>query len=62
MLTGSLLCFITLEALWGFAAPNNAMGEPGEVKARNFGLHPSILGELAYSVNRFVFVSSKENC
>ena len=37
------------------------MGDPEEIKDRIARLHPSIFGELAYSVKRFLFVLSKEN-
>ena len=37
------------------------MGELQEIKDSNFGLHPPILGESAYSMNRFVLVLKKKN-
>ena len=36
------------------------MGEPKESKFRNSGHHPSIFGESAYSVNRFVLILTEK--
>ena len=43
------------------SAPNIVLDEPKEIIARNSGYDLSVLGESAYSVNRFVFVYTKEN-
>ena len=50
---------MTLEAFF-IVASSGAMDEPKEIKARNLGPHLTVLGELAYSMYRFVLLSKKE--
>ena len=42
-------------------APNIVMAVPKEIRTRNFGLHPTIVGESACSANRLGLISVKEN-
>ena len=59
LLTKLLLCFLTLEAL-SVAIFSSAMGDPKEIEIRNIGFYPTILGELLYLMNRYVFASTKK--
>ena len=56
----SPLCAVTIDAAV-VAAPNVVLSESKEIKATKTGHHPSALGELAYSVDRFVLILTKEN-
>ena len=55
----SPLCLETLETLF-VATQSIVIGKPKEIEARNSGLHLFIIGESAYSVNRFVLVLAKD--